>query len=58
MSIQPDDPRPLRPGMVFHLVPHLEFYDEEYVVACGEVALITQDGHEVLTRFEPKLFVV
>ena len=58
MSIQPDDPRPLQPGMVFHLVPHLEFYDEKYVVACGEVALITEDGHEVLTHFEPKLFVV
>ncbi len=58
MSIQPDDPRPLQPGMVFHLVPHLEFQEERYSVSCGETVLITEAGHEVLTEFERKLFVV
>ena len=58
MSIQPDDERPLMPGMVFHLVPHLEFHQEEYGVACGEVILITETGCEALTNFDRKLFII
>ncbi len=49
---------PLEPGMTFHLVPHLEFYEEKYTVTCGEVVMITENGNEVLTNFERKLFVV
>ena len=58
MSIQPDDTRQLQPGMVFHLVPHLEFHQEQYGVACGEVILITETGCEALTQFDRKLFVI
>ncbi len=48
----------LEPGMTFHLVPHLEFYDEKYTVGCGEAVLITENGAETLTNFERKLFVL
>ncbi|MCZ7570958.1 MAG: Xaa-Pro peptidase family protein [Ardenticatenaceae bacterium] len=58
MSLQPDDPSPLQPGMVFHLVPHLEFHDRKYSIACGEVVLITEDGRETLTNFERQVVVV
>ncbi len=49
---------PLQPGMILHLCPHLEFYEEKYTVSCGEVVMITENGNEVLTDFERELLVV
>lgn len=56
MSIWDGDPRPLRAGMTFHLVPGV--YDlGRYTIIISETVLVTGGGCEVLTRFPRDLFV-
>ena len=57
LDIKKDDPTVLEPGMVFH-VPQKLVLPGEPVYAISETLLITQDGHEILTRFEPRKLVV
>ena len=57
LDIKKDDPTVLEPGMVFH-VPQKLVLPGEPVYAISETLLITEDGHEILTRFEPHKLVV
>ncbi|MFQ5691784.1 MAG: M24 family metallopeptidase [Nitrospinota bacterium] len=57
MMLRGGEKRPLRPGMVFHLLPAVFEY-REYGVGLSETVLITEDGHELLTDCEPALHVV
>jgi Xaa-Pro dipeptidase len=54
-SIKEGDPTPLQPGMVFHLIPDLKVVNEGGVVF-SETVLVTEKGHEVLTRYPQELF--
>jgi Xaa-Pro dipeptidase len=57
LSIWEGDPRPLRPGMTFHLVPG--FYElGRYGIVQSETVLITETGSECLTQFSRDLFIV
>jgi Xaa-Pro dipeptidase len=56
MSIRPGDPRPLEPGMCFHLVPAL--YQEGLGAVCSSMPIeITATGCRPLTSLEATLFV-
>ena len=57
LDLKKDDPTVLEPGMVFH-VPHKVVLPGEPVCAISETVVITEDGHEVLTHFEPRKLVV
>ena len=57
LDIKKDDPTVLEPGMVFH-VPQKLALPGEPVYAISETLLVTQHGHEILTRFEPRKLVV
>lgn len=54
MDLKPDDPRPLQPGMVFHIVPVL-FPAEDMSVGFSGTIHITEDGVELLTEFSREL---
>lgn len=56
MMLRGGETRPLQPGMVYHLLPAVFEY-KEYGVGVSETVLITEDGHEVLTNVERKLFI-
>jgi Xaa-Pro dipeptidase len=56
IDIKASDPRPLRAGMIFHLVPGL-FVPEIGAVMFSETILVGEDGAETLTSLERKLFV-
>ena len=56
MMLRGGEKRPLRPGMVYHLLPAVFEY-KEYGVGVSETVLITDNGHEILTNVERKLFV-
>jgi Xaa-Pro dipeptidase len=56
MSIWDGDPRSLRTGMTFHLVPG--FYDlGKYTIIQSETILVTDSGCESITQFPRDLFV-
>jgi Xaa-Pro dipeptidase len=57
MMLRGGEKRPLQPGMVFHFLPAVFEY-REYGVGLSETVLITENGHEILTNVEQKLFVV
>jgi Xaa-Pro dipeptidase len=57
MMLRGGEKRPLQPGMVFHFLPAVFEY-REYGVGLSETVLITENGHEILTDVEQKLFVV
>jgi Xaa-Pro dipeptidase len=57
MSIWSDDPRPLRPGMTFHLVPGITIHGK-YELTFSETVLVTDTGCEVLTNYDRSLFTV
>jgi Xaa-Pro dipeptidase len=57
MMLRGGEKRPLEPGMVFHFLPAVFEY-KEYGVGLSETVLITENGHEILTDVEQKLFVV
>lgn len=57
MMLRGGEKRELRPGMVFHFLPAVFEY-QEFGVGISETVLITEDGHEVLTNVEQKLFEV
>ena len=57
LDLKKGDSTVLEPGMVFH-APHKVVLPGEPVCAISETVLITQDGNEVLTRFEPRNLVV
>jgi Xaa-Pro dipeptidase len=57
MMLRGGEKRLLQPGMVFHFLPAVFEY-KEYGVGLSETVLITENGHEVLTDVERKLFVV
>lgn len=56
MSLQKDDSRTLRPGMVFHMPPALREYGK-FGVGFSETVLVTDDGCEVLTKFKRELII-
>ena len=57
LDIKKDDPTVLEPGMVFH-VPQKLVLPGEPVYAISETLLITANGHELLTQFEPRKLIV
>lgn len=56
MMLRGGETRPLQPGMVFHFLPAVFEYGQ-YGVGLSETVLITENGHEVLTDVDRKLFV-
>ena len=54
-SIKEGDPTPLRPGMVFHLIPDLKVINQGGVVF-SETVLVTESGHELLTNYPQDIF--
>lgn len=57
MMLRGGETRPLQPGMVFHFLPAVFEY-REYGVGLSETVLITENGYEILTNVDQKLFVV
>lgn len=57
MMLRGGEKRELQPGMVFHFLPAVFEYGE-YGVGLSETVLITENGHEILTDVEQKLFTV
>ncbi len=57
MDLKKDDPRVLKPGMVFHMPPALRKYDK-YGVGISETILVTETGCEELTNFPKELVVI
>jgi len=57
MSIGERDPRPLLPGMVFHLVPGV-FRPGKYLIEVSETVLVTPTGCECITTYPRELFQV
>ena len=49
MDLKPNDPRPLRPGMVFHTVPWV-LLEDVGAIGLSETWRVTDDGVEVLTE--------
>jgi len=56
MSLQKDDSKILRPGMVFHIPPALREYGK-FGVGFSETVLVVDGGCEVLTEFKRELIV-
>jgi Xaa-Pro dipeptidase len=56
MDLKSHDPRELRPGMVFHVVPAMR-RQGEYGVGVSETVAVTETGAEILTQFSRELFV-
>lgn len=57
MSLWAEDERPLKEGMVFHLVPGI-FIPGRYLINISDTVLVTKDGCEILTDFPRELFEV
>jgi Xaa-Pro dipeptidase len=57
MMLRGGEKRPLQPGMIYHFLPAVFEY-KEYGVGLSETVLVTENGHEILTDVEQKLFVV
>jgi len=55
MMLRGGEKRPLEPGMIYHVLPAVFEY-KEYGIGISETVLVTEDGHEVLTNVEQKLF--
>ncbi len=56
LSLRDGEETVLEPGMVFHTPAAVRSYPR-YGAAFSETVLVTEDGHEVLTSFERRLFV-
>ena len=56
MMLRGGEKRLLQPGMIYHLLPAVFEY-KKYGVGVSETVLITEDGHEVLTNVERRLFI-
>ena len=56
MMLRGGETRALQPGMVYHLLPAVFEY-KQYGVGVSETVMITEEGHEILTDVERKLFV-
>lgn len=56
LSFLPGEDRVLEPNMTFHLIPWVQLPDQAGV-GCSETIRVTENGCEVLTRFERRLFV-
>lgn len=56
MSLQKDDKRILKAGMVFHMPPALREYGE-FGVGFSETVLVTDNGCEVLTNYPRQLII-
>lgn len=57
IDLKKDDPRILKPGMVFHLPVALRKYGE-FGVGLSESVLVTETGSEVLSKVPRHLFIV
>ena len=57
MMLRGGETRPLEPGMIYHVLPAVFEY-MEYGIGVSETVLITENGHEVLTNAEQKIFEV
>lgn len=57
MMLRGGEKRPLQPGMVYHVLPAVFEY-KKYGVGVSETVLVTENGPEILTNVERKLFVV
>ena len=56
MSLQKDDSRILRPGMIFHMPPALREYGK-FGVGFSETVLVVDGGCEVLTKYKRELII-
>ena len=56
MDLKPDDPRPLKAGMVFHTVPWV-LIPELGAIGLSETWAVTETGVEVLTETPRELRV-
>jgi len=50
LSISESDPHILTPGMVFSIEPTIALYDRHLGVILGDLVMVTDTGHEVLTK--------
>lgn len=57
MSLQRDDERVLRPGMVFHIPPALRV-PNQYGVGFSETLVVTETGCEILTSLPRELTII
>jgi Xaa-Pro dipeptidase len=57
MMLRGGEKRALKPGMIFHFLPAVFEY-REYGVGLSETFLVTENGYELLTDVEQKLYVV
>lgn len=55
-AIRPNDPLVLQPNMTFHVIPTL--FLDDFGMCFSDSVRVTEDGCELLTQFERKLFVV
>ena len=55
-AIRPNDPLVLQPNMTFHVIPTL--FLDDFGMCFSDSVRVTEDGCELLTHFERKLFVV
>jgi len=56
LSMQPEEPRPLQANMTFHLIPWVQIPGKG-AIGLSETIRVTEDGCELLTNFERRLFV-
>ncbi len=57
MMLRGGEKRKLVPGMVYHLLPAVFEY-KQYGMGISETVLITEQGHEILTDVDQRLWVV
>ena len=56
LSLQADEPRLLQPNMTFHLIPWAQI-EGKGGIGFSETIRVTEDGCEIITQLERKLFV-
>jgi Xaa-Pro dipeptidase len=56
LSLQPGETRPLQANMTFHLIPWIQV-SGKFGIGVTETIRVTENGCEMITNFERKLFV-
>lgn len=56
INLVPENPAQLEPGMTFHIIPICMFFGEG-AIGMSESVLVTEEGAEVLTELDRKLYV-
>ena len=56
VNLVPGNPTPLRAGMTFHVIPFCMIFGEG-AIGMSETVLVTEEGAEVLTELDRKLYI-